>query len=174
MGENGGVLTSPWSQTSGLSVAVIPLEYMSYPTYRQVVFCANALTTASGWPPVPARGRWHPGGGCWRQGRDSSRRGAGPPRTEMGRQGRSSGPAASAYQAGDMVHVHLRMASHSRNSKERGRVCPKTEIDLPTARSICHCEHPKGAWQSKSKKARLLRFTRNDDSYLCSGGLKLP
>ena len=54
MGKNGGVLTSPWSQTSGLSVAVIDLKYMSYPTYRQVVVSANALTTVSGWPPVPA------------------------------------------------------------------------------------------------------------------------
>lgn len=46
VGDNGGVLTSPWSQISGLPVAFIHSEYMSSSTYRQVVLSANALTTA--------------------------------------------------------------------------------------------------------------------------------
>ena len=53
MGEKGGVLTSPWSQTSGLSIAVIHSEYMSHSTYRQVVLSANGPTTASSWPVGP-------------------------------------------------------------------------------------------------------------------------
>src|SRR3990172_12642923 len=72
---------------------------------------------------------------------------------------------------------------------------PRTEKDTITLASVCHCEHPKGAWQSDTQcrceakprqsprflaplgmtfQVRLLRFTRKDDSYLCSkdGGQK--
>lgn len=59
MGENGGVLTSPWSQTSGLSVAVIHSEYMSHPTYRQVVLSANGPIAPSSWPSVQAPLAFH-------------------------------------------------------------------------------------------------------------------
>ncbi|MBE0425161.1 MAG: prepilin-type N-terminal cleavage/methylation domain-containing protein [Nitrospirae bacterium] len=50
----------------------------------------------------------------------------------------------------------------------------KIDIDNQTSNLICHCEHPKGAWQSRFKNARLLRFTRNDN-FLCpfSGGFTL-
>ena len=66
MGENGGVLTCPWSQISGLSVAVIHSEYMSHSTYRQVVLSANGPTAPSNWPSVQAR-PWHLTSGCtWR------------------------------------------------------------------------------------------------------------
>src|SRR3990172_2230410 len=54
VGENGGVVTSPWSQISSLSVAFIRSDYMSYQTYRQVNLSANVLTAASSWPSVPA------------------------------------------------------------------------------------------------------------------------
>ena len=68
---------------------------------------------------------------------------------------------------------------------------PRTEIDAITLASVCHCEHPKGlswaeskgAWQSEPEgrceakprqSARLLRFARNDNCYLCSWERQLP
>jgi len=39
--ENGGVFTSPWSQTSGLSDSLIRKQVMSYPTYCQARRRAN-------------------------------------------------------------------------------------------------------------------------------------
>ena len=63
---------------------------------------------------------------------------------------------------------HLTWAAYSKGGvASNGFLIPRTEIGLRMAWIICHCEHPKGAWQSKSSTVRLLRFTRNDDFYLC-------
>jgi hypothetical protein len=40
---------------------------------------------------------------------------------------------------------------------------PNPDIEIRDPLSICHCEYPKGTWQSQRWNARLLHFVRNDN-----------